>query len=516
MSSNSHSNTLISGQNLVVTGGRFELNVNPHCHLNNPEPGARSSIPMASYPLRDFIGLEILHRNASLSAAHDASARDPPPRCAPGTREMVIADIMRWITDSSSTTSILWLNGPFGNGKSAIMQTIADRLHGSNSQLHHHLAGSFFFGRGKPGRDKATYLVPTIAYQVAINIPSMRKPIDMAVIQDPTIFSKTIGVQLRHLITNPFHQVTCGATTPFDWPTVIIDGLDECDGHDSQRCILDAISTAVFKDHIPLRFLIASRPERQISQTFYSQPLDHHHYPMTLTDDYHTRKELEQFLRSGFDKIHEQQCDVMATVERPWPSKQDLEDLVYRASGQFLYASTVLKFVDSDMANPVHQLNLILRRQGCMAAFSTMDELYTQILELCLDQGNLPSFLRSVFTLNESGSMSDSRYYARPTLANHAFISGLQPDDISFILRWLPAVIEVKLPRQQDLPDGYPLQEFMRYYSPDLSVHHKSFIEFLADKNRSGKFYIDPDIAYQEMMTRLDVLISTCLSAWYD
>jgi len=410
---------------------------------------------------------------------------------------------MQWITDSTSNTSVLWLNGPFGNGKSAIMQTIADRLR-SNSQLRHLLAGSFFFGRGKSGRDKATYLVPTIAYQLAINIRPMRNPIDMAVSEDPTIFSKTIYEQLRHLIANPLREVS--ATTPLHRPIVIIDGLDECDGHDSQQSILDAISAAVFTDHINLRFIIASRPERQISQSFSSQPFNHHHYPITLTDDYQTREELFQFLQSGFDKIYEQQSDLMSTVEKPWPSKKDLRDLVNRASGQFLYARTVLRFVDSNTVNPVQQLNLILRRQpGCMTAFSTMDDLYTRILESCPNQGNLLSFLRSIISPLED---------YRPTLANHAIISGLQPDDISVILRWLPAVIEVKWPRQQDLPDGYPLPEFMRYYSPDLDIHHKSFIEFLTDENRSGKFYIDPDIPYQETIAPFDILVSTCLS-WY-
>ena len=38
--------------------------------------------------------------------------------------------------------------------------------------------------------------------------------------------------------------------------------------------------------------------------------------------------------------------------EKPWPAKQDLRELVYRASDQFLYASTVLRFVELDMENP--------------------------------------------------------------------------------------------------------------------------------------------------------------------
>jgi len=63
-----------------------------------------------------LVGLSILRQAASLSAGHDASDRDPPPRCAPRTREKVVAEIMNWIKDSSPPMNIMWLNGPFGNG----------------------------------------------------------------------------------------------------------------------------------------------------------------------------------------------------------------------------------------------------------------------------------------------------------------------------------------------------------------------------------------------------------------
>jgi len=190
---------------------------------------------------------------------------------------------MNWINDPSPRESVLWLNGPFGNGKSAIMQTTAESLR-NDPQMSHLLAGSFFFGRGKPGRDKAKYLVPTIAYQIATNIPWMRNPIESALCRDPTILSKSIEAQLRYLITEPFRR-TLDQSAPFHTPTVIIDGLDECDGHDFQSLILSAISTAVFKDHVKLRFLIASRPEQQINKTFRAHPLRQLHSPITLVDD---------------------------------------------------------------------------------------------------------------------------------------------------------------------------------------------------------------------------------------
>jgi len=380
------------------------------------------------------------------------------------------------------------------------MQTISDILN-RDSQFNHLFAASFFFGRGKDGRDKADYLIPTIAYQIAISSPRIRQLINKALIRDPFILDKSIDAQLRYLITNPLRQVAheLSPSGCFHSPTVFIDGLDESDGHDSQRHILNAISTAVFTDHIQLRFLVASRPEPQISETFSTQPLYQCHYHITLDNDCY--EELEQFFRSQFDEMRERRVDLLS-VEYPWPSEADLSTLVYRASGQFLYASTVVRFVDSDMAHPTHQLALIL--QGQSAAFSNMDDLYTQILESCLCQESLPRFLSTILC---SGNLL--------TVANFADVSGLRRDNVLLVLRCLPAIIRVGWLRQQDLPDGWPLQEFMQIYSPAVKVHHISFLEFLVDEGRSKKFHVNRSTADHETRARLDVLAARRLSTRY-
>jgi len=434
---------------------------------------------------------------------HDSSDRDPPPRCAEGTRINVIKDILTWIKDLKPTQSVLWLSGPFGNGKSAIMQTIAESLR-NDFQTSHLLAGSFFFGRGKPGRDKAGYLIPTIAYQIATNIPWMRKPIETAVTRDPTILSKSIDAQLRYLITEPFRLTPDQSHTP----TVLIDGLDECEGHGFQCLILNAISTAVFKDHVKLRFVIASRPEPQIRERFVTQPLSRRHFPITLDGDYETYKELLQHLRVGFEDIFMRKCDLMFGVS-PWPSEEQLADLAYRASGQFLYASTVLRFVDSDDIQPVHQLELILDRQpGSIAAFSGMDDLYTLILESCPRQEALPLVLSSLVFFR----IIDYAHTA--TLANLELLSGLRADDISVILRALPAVVAVERAERRGFPNDYNWQEFLRYYSPTVIIHHQSFIEFLTEKERAGRYHVDKDVVDEKAVARVDEFVAECLTTW--
>ena len=72
---------------------------------------------------------------------------------------------------SDSASRMLWLNGPPGVGKSAIAQTVAERLKEENK-----LAATFFFSRR--GSNNAHQLFTTLAWQLAFYIPETRPHID--------------------------------------------------------------------------------------------------------------------------------------------------------------------------------------------------------------------------------------------------------------------------------------------------------------------------------------------------
>ena len=71
---------------------------------------------------------------------------------------------------------------------------------------------------------------------------------------------------------------------------------------------------------------------------------------------------------------------ILSDVEHPWPGEGVIDLLVQRSSGQFIYATTVLKFVGSDFCSPKKQLALVLKPEP--TAFSDLDQLYTQILSV--------------------------------------------------------------------------------------------------------------------------------------
>src|SRR5882762_3365211 len=97
-------------------------------------------------------GLHTLRLGVSLGAIHDSAERHPPPNCHPDTRKAVRRIILDWIHNESST-SFLWLYGPAGAGKTAILQAIAEFLC-SPSGSGQIFGGSFFFSRGKEKRDQ--------------------------------------------------------------------------------------------------------------------------------------------------------------------------------------------------------------------------------------------------------------------------------------------------------------------------------------------------------------------------
>ncbi|KAF8143238.1 hypothetical protein K438DRAFT_1911104 [Mycena galopus ATCC 62051] len=182
----------------------------------------------------------------------------PLPKCHPKTRQELLDNLYHWAMAPDAEYSIQWLHGPAGAGKSAVMQTLCQRLQNAGA-----LGGSFFFQRGHATRGNAKVLFATLAYQLALCRDKLKGPITHTVDTDPLVIARGMDVQLRALILEPCKTIQECAPT-----ILVIDGLDECEGHSIQREILRVIGAAS-RDHLPwLRILIASRPEPHIQETF--------------------------------------------------------------------------------------------------------------------------------------------------------------------------------------------------------------------------------------------------------
>ncbi|KAJ7176744.1 hypothetical protein C8R46DRAFT_889572 [Mycena filopes] len=186
-------------------------------------------------------------------AVHDSGERYPPPKCHPETRSEILSQIYDWSSKTHPQSSIFWLHGPAGAGKSAVAQSFCQRL-----QKDGRLGASFFFKRGHASRGNARRLFPTIAYQLSTLLPDLGDVIAKVVENDPSVVSKAMSVQAQKLIVEP-----CREKTPDLLLTIVIDGLDECEDKSVQQDVLRLIGTALRSADgrgrpIPLRFLVAS------------------------------------------------------------------------------------------------------------------------------------------------------------------------------------------------------------------------------------------------------------------
>ncbi|TFK32915.1 hypothetical protein BDQ12DRAFT_771190, partial [Crucibulum laeve] len=220
--------------------------------------------------------------------------RFDPPKCHPETRAAVLDMILAWVNNRQRTSSIMWLHGPAGAGKSAIVQTITEECEKSKT-----LCASFFFSRTAARRNKADHLIATIAHQLIRAIPQLEKPIIEAVESDSALFSLSLQVQVQRLIVDPIlglMQLNC-------WPKyspqlVTIDGLDECENPDIQKLILRVISEALISSNVPLCFLVASRPELALREAFNTGVVQKLSTCLALDDSFDPDKDIETFLLS--------------------------------------------------------------------------------------------------------------------------------------------------------------------------------------------------------------------------
>ncbi|KAJ7118242.1 hypothetical protein C8R44DRAFT_190297, partial [Mycena epipterygia] len=410
-------------------------------------------------------GLQLLYRASATDALHNSVERYPQPKCHPETRTEILDNLWNWTrgieplgewiphgswsSRDRAVRNILWLHGPAGAGKSAIAQSLCQKLEAESS-----VAASFFFKRGHASRGNANHLFSTIAYQLAVLLPKLKDYISQIVEKDPAIVDKSLSLQLQKLIVEPWQQMI-----PSSCAVIIIDGLDECDGQNVQQEILRSICYAIHAMKLPVQFLIASRPEPHISEMFRAPPLDQLHHRVNIQQSF---EDVRKYLWDEFARIHREHSTTMAQVCTPWPTEAAVEHLVWKSSGYFIYASTVIKFIDDKNFRPADRLDIImgLAEPDLDSPLAALDQLYTQILS------DIPRWPRLLGIL----TVIVAKFYL--TVHHIEQLLELKPGDVELALRGLHSLVKI-------LDDRH------------LTVHHASFLDFLNDPTRSGPFYIN-------------------------
>ena len=494
-------------RNFKINGGAFTV-VNEQ--IQNGMTGALYESVVNRFFLTAIYskGLQILHRWVSDGATHDSAQHAPV--CHPDTRKTIIGDIMSWIGDLSRTTSVLWFNGPAGAGKTAIAQSLCKRCAAARW-----LAGSFFFSRNALGRSNAEFLFPTISFGLSLAIPEVGKIIDEVVAKDPSIPSRALEIQLQKLILEPLQQVSEESKQPI---VIIIDGLDECEGEDVQSNVLRLLGS-VFQ-HPPqsvgscdrICFIVASRPEPWIRDEFTIEPLSSITRQIFLGQTSEANDDIRTFFRLGFTEIHDSPKHrlTMSNVAKPWPSYRVLDDLVDKASGQFIYPATVLKFVGDPNYRPADRLHTIASIPVISSSASNLttkplgalDQLYSQILSTSSDKQRTLDILSALIAMQPtySGLLLLSNPHA-DLLRVAEKLLGLQPGDGAQGLRTIHSLVHItERSLMSDVADDdLSPTDVLQTHEDDIRFHHKSFVDYLLVPSRSLEYCVD----MEEINTRL-------------
>jgi len=361
---------------------------------------------------------------------------------------------------------ILWLYGAAGAGKSAIAHSLAEIC-----EKHRWLLATFFFWKTAAERNNVTRFVTTIAYKIALAIPASRPHIEAAVDVDPMIFHQSVDVQLTKLIIEPLRRLHSTGLDFKDSPfVIIIDGLDECRGADIQSGLLKSLAAAFSHSPLRIRILITSRPEAYLQSTFNSSTLQPHLSRLALSEECSAAEDICRFLEDSFGKIKSEH-PLASYIPSSWPSANILHELTSKSSGQFIFASTTVKYIGGDPYElPTRRLDVICRLQPPRGEedlpYADLNSLYNHVLSNVRNIERINQVLGVLIIVN--------------TQLHHFMIR--RADKMDDLLFWQPGETKACLSQLASLiecrPDGH------------ISVMHASLSDFLLDPSRSHQFYL--------------------------
>jgi hypothetical protein len=322
---------------------------------------------------------------------------------------------------------------------------------------HHRLAASFFSLRGAGDRNRIARLIPTLAYQLSISIPATKPFIQHILHTDPLIVRQALRYQFQKLVIEPILAVT--DSNPTELPMVIfVDALDECDDKDLMAEFIEIVADGYPGNRqFPFRVFFTSRVEEHLRKKLEAPAARLVIYHLVL-QDFDATDDIHKFFRHRFATIHEENRRLMQNVPRPWPSYSDLQALVEKASGSFIFAFTLINFVNDGTDLPHRKLPIAL------TAHAGLDPLYVQVLSAAPHGQVLKRVIGTILLLKSSLSI---------TALGHL----LQLDTARILQALLGVQSILMIPGNDDEP---------------IRLFHTSLGDFLTSKARSGDFFIDP------------------------
>ena len=420
----------------------------------------------------------------AIQATFNSYGRQHEPLCLPDTRVDVLEKIIAWANERDER-NIFWLNGLAGTGKSTIARTIARKFYDQGR-----LGASFFFSKGHGDIGNAGRFFTSIAVQLATRLPQLKRYICDAVVEHRDIATQSLHDQWRQLVLKPLSKLDTDFHDPL---LLVIDALDECDGDEDVRAVVQLFAEVREIKTVRLRIFMTSRSEVPVRAGFRQIPdNEHQDFALHSLSRSIVDRDIDIFLKHEFRVIKHERA-----LSTNWPSEQAIQNMIRKSSGLFIWAATACRFISEGKKLATERLSMILEEKSSgTAPEKKLNEIYITVLTNSIgpeyneqEREYLHELLRRVL-----GSIV-VLFSPLPTLSI-AKLLNIPREDINQTLEDLHAILNI--PKQQSHP---------------IRLHHPSFRDFLLDKDRCGDacFWVDEKRAHKDLAGHCITLMSTTL-----
>ena len=420
----------------------------------------------------------------AVQATFNSYGRQHEPLCLPDTRVDVLKKITAWANEKDEI-NIFWLNGLAGTGKSTIARTIARKFYDQDR-----LGASFFFSRGNGDIGHAGKFVTSIAMQLATRLPQLKRYICDAVVEHRDIATQSLRDQWRQLVLKPLSKLDTDFHDPL---LLVIDALDECDGDNDVRVIVQLFAEARGIKTVRLRIFMTSRPEVPVRYTFHQirdnehQDFVLHNLSLSIVD-----RDIATFLEHEFRVIKHERA-----LPADWPGEQAISDMIRKSSGLFIWAATACRFISEGKKLATERL-LIIREEKSSgtAPERKLDEIYITVLRNSIGPQYSDQEKKILHELLRRVIGSIVVLFSPLSTLSIAELLDIPGEGVNQTLEDLHAILNI--PERQSDP---------------IHLHHPSFRDFLLDKDRCGDahFWVDEKQAHKDLADCCITLLSATL-----
>jgi len=391
--------------------------------------------------------------------------------CTPGTRLRILGDITRWANDTSpESQSVYWLFSQAGSGKSTIARQFEFASDANDTIV---LGGNFFCSRQFEETKFETHIICTIVYHLALRCKTFADALSRSGTFDAV--HQNVRAQLENLLIEPWEQARLADPLKSLHFLVIIDALDEIDGQGGSvflRDLLDLINKCRLRG---LKFFTTSRPDPDLVAHLQSF-------------------EDKQLYRLEQVPIGEAQADIMTYLNTNLPhfaGHPEMEKLVAQAAGLFIYAATVVKYLEGYESLEQKERLDTLPSVSDSATLQTSEEetplldgLYLQVLS-----DAFRSFKRDQF--------------AQRVQILHTFLCSAERTSTSLVAELLsPSNGTHPMSSYTKIADSVLARLHAVLYTENDKVfsYHKSFTDFMFNRNRAKIFWCD-QVKHHRLLT---------------